>query len=99
MARKKPAQVEEKKDENGKRQFRAWYTHELLEMSLERIQKLAKKFDIQLEDPNNPTQEELQEVYQDTFEEMSDPWEITANGKCKVEEIKDQPIEDGEEAE
>ena len=31
--------------------------------------------------------EELAKVYKLTFEEMSDPWEITANGRCKVEEI------------
>lgn len=74
-----------KKDEG--RKFKAWYTHELLEMSLKDVQKRAEEFGIDLADPDNPTQAELQEVFKATFEEMSDPWEVTANGSCEVREV------------
>jgi len=55
-------------------------------MTLAEIQKEAAKHGVKLADPDNPTPNELAAVYKRTFEEMSDPWEITANGKCKVEE-------------
>jgi hypothetical protein len=69
------------------RSFRAWYTHDLLVMTLSEVKKSAKRHGIKLDDPDNPTPEELAKVYKREFEEMSDPWEITANGKCKVEEV------------
>lgn len=74
-----------KNDMKQQRVYRAWYTHELLELSLSEIQELAVYFSIELKDAENPTQEELVEVYKEVFAEMSDPWEITANGECKVE--------------
>jgi hypothetical protein len=71
------------------RMYRAWYTHkELLELPLSKLKEMAAEHEIEFDDPNNPTLEELAEVYQEVFEEMSDPWEITANGECKVEEVK-----------
>ena len=70
------------------RKFRAWYTHEFFELTLSEIQKYAKRFKVNLVDPNNPTNEELRDVYKRTFFDMSDPWEITANGRCTVEEIQ-----------
>lgn len=70
------------------RKFRAWYTHEVFELTLKEIQNIAAAHDIELEDLNNPTSEELAEVYKEEFMEMSDPWEVTANGECKVEEMK-----------
>jgi hypothetical protein len=72
-------------DEKKERKFRAWYTHELFELTLEEIQKIAKKRRIELSD--NPTTEEIAKVYEEAFAEMDDPWEVTANGDCKVEEI------------
>lgn len=74
--------------EKGERKFRAWYTHELFDKTLAEIQEMAADVDIEFEDPENPTPEELAEVYKESFSEMSDPWEVTANGECKVEEIK-----------
>lgn len=72
------------------KRYRAWYTHEDLELTLKEIQKYAKQHHIKLKDPDNPTQEELRAVYMATFEEMSDPWEITANGRCKVQVSKNK---------
>lgn len=69
------------------RKFRAWYTHSLLVMTLTEVQRAAERVGVKLADPDNPTQQELKKVYKLTFEEMSDPWEITANGDCKVEEV------------
>ena len=83
MAKQKAKEKEKKPD----RKFRAWYTHELLELTLAEIRKYAKEFGIELADPKNPTPEELAEVYKEPFAEMNDPWEITANGDCKVEEM------------
>jgi phosphatidylethanolamine-binding protein (PEBP) family uncharacterized protein len=74
------------------RTYRAWYTHEFLQLSHEKVLKRAKELGIEIADPDNPTQEELQEVFHETFAEMSDPWEVTANGECKVEPL---PAKDG----
>ncbi len=71
------------------RKFRAWYTHEFFVLTLSEIQETAEAYNVKLADLNNPTPEELAKVYKKAFAEMSDPWEVTANGKCKVEEIKD----------
>lgn len=77
---------------NTERKFRGWYTHEILVLSLSEIQQSAKDYGIELVDPENPTDKELAKVYKKQFEEMSDPWEITANGRCKVQEIKENEI-------
>lgn len=70
------------------RRFRAWYTHGIFECTMTELKEQAEKIGVKFADPDNPTSEELAKVYKETFAEMSDPWEVTANGKCKVEEIK-----------
>jgi hypothetical protein len=77
------------KGEVKERKFRGWWTHDFFDRTLSEVQEMAVDNDIELADPNNPTPEELAEVYKAAFEEMSDPWEITANGDCKVEEVKE----------
>src|SRR5262245_59753720 len=72
----------------AERMFRAWYTHEWFELPLSRLLKLAKTYIINLENPDNPTIEEIERIYQAAFTEMSDPWEVTANGECHVQEIR-----------
>ena len=39
------------------RKFRAWYTHEVLELSLDSIKELAESQGVELDDTENPTQE------------------------------------------
>lgn len=62
------------------------YTHDILVADLDEIKKWAEESDIELSE--NPSLEEIQDVFLETFSEMSDPWEITANGECKIEVIE-----------
>ena len=43
-----------KVEKKPERKFRAWYTHELLELNLSEIQEKAKELEIELADPTIP---------------------------------------------
>ena len=70
------------------RKFRAWYTHPWFVMTLAEVKRQAQEHGVKLADPDNPTPKELAKVFTEANREMSDPWEVTANGRCEVEEIE-----------
>ncbi len=68
--------------------WRAYLTHdEMTAITSEDIKKNPRHYGHYFKDVNNPTDEEVQKYFEKTFPDMSDPWEIPANGKLRIEII------------
>lgn len=60
-------------------------THkELLTLTPKEIKENPDRFEEFFEDLDNPTDEEVTAYFQSWLPEMSDPWEIPANGRMKL---------------
>jgi hypothetical protein len=71
---------------DGNTKFRAFYTHQWFVLTLDEIKQKISGSGFVL--PEYPTIDDIRKAYKIIFCEMSDPWEITANGDCTVELVQ-----------